>query len=72
MTHTNMASADSERKRRKLEEAAAGAVAGDGDEEPEEEERWVGPLPGEAAQAKKRRGNAGSRALVRARSLGGR
>nr|XP_005301043.1 peptidylprolyl isomerase domain and WD repeat-containing protein 1 isoform X2 [Chrysemys picta bellii] len=50
-----MASADSERKRRKLEEAAVGAVAGDGDEEPEEEERWVGPLPGEAAQAKKRR-----------------
>lgn len=50
-----MASSDLERKRKEPEpEAKVGseeAAAGD------EEESWVGPHPGEAAQAKKRKGN---------------
>ncbi|NWR43221.1 PPWD1 protein, partial [Regulus satrapa] len=46
-----MASAEPERKRKAPEEEAGGGdrVAD------EEDERWVGPLPGEAAQVKKRR-----------------
>lgn len=71
----SMASSDSERKRKQLEtvggreekeeEAAAVVVAAAAADEEDEEERWVGPLPGEAAQAKKRRGNGGSgRALL--------
>lgn len=48
-----MAAAEGERKRK---EAA--------DEEDDEEERWVGPLPGEAAQAKKRKGKGRSGALL--------
>lgn len=55
-----MAACEPDRKR-KLPEAAGSdgeeaAAAAAADEE-DEEERWVGPLPGEAAQAKKRRGN---------------
>ncbi|NXJ71036.1 PPWD1 protein, partial [Rostratula benghalensis] len=54
----SMASSESERKRKQAEEAAgseeAAAAAAD-DEDDDDEERWVGPLPGEAAQAKKRR-----------------
>lgn len=68
-----MESSGSERKRKppetaggsEEEEAAAAAAAeADADEE-DEEERWVGPLPGEAAQAKKRRGNGRSGAFAR-------
>lgn len=64
-----MASSDWERKRKQAEttgvgEAAAAAAAAAADEE-DEEERWVGPLPGEAAQAKKRRGNGGSGTFAR-------
>ncbi|TRZ08244.1 hypothetical protein HGM15179_018862 [Zosterops borbonicus] len=52
-----MASAEPEpeRKRKPLEVEAGGGDLAAVDEE-DEEERWVGPLPGEAAQAKKRRG----------------
>lgn len=46
-----MASSEPERKRR-----ASGATENE-EEDEEDGERWVGPLPGEAAQAKKRRGN---------------
>lgn len=72
----SMASSDSERKRKQLETVggreekeeeatAAVVVAAAAADEEDEEERWVGPLPGEAAQAKKRRGNGGSgRALL--------
>ncbi|XP_010578891.1 PREDICTED: uncharacterized protein LOC104839959 [Haliaeetus leucocephalus] len=69
----SMASADWERKRKQLEtaggreekEVAAAAAA----DEEDEEERWVGPLPGEAAQAKKRRGNGGSGGALARRPL---
>uniref|UniRef100_A0A7M4FIJ0 peptidylprolyl isomerase n=1 Tax=Crocodylus porosus TaxID=8502 RepID=A0A7M4FIJ0_CROPO len=52
-----MASSDSDRKRRKLETAGDSEPEPEPEPEPEDEdeERWVGPLPGEAAQAKKRR-----------------
>lgn len=66
-----MASSDSERKRKQTEaaagseEAAAAAAAEEEDDDDEGEERWVGPLPGEAAQAKKRRGNGRSGASAR-------
>lgn len=63
-----MAAAEPERKRRMEVEAGGGdpAVA----DEEDEEERWVGPLPGEAAQAKKRRGKGRSGALLRLGSGG--
>ncbi|NXF41454.1 PPWD1 protein, partial [Nyctibius bracteatus] len=68
----SMASFEPERKRKlpetaggSEEAAAAAAAAAAADEEDEEEERWVGPLPGEAVQAKKRRGNGRSGAFAR-------
>lgn len=54
-TLRSMAASESERKRREPEAAA---------DEEDEEERWVGPLPGEAAQAKRRRGNGRSGAFA--------
>ena len=51
VTLGNMASSEPERKRR-----ASGAAENE-EEDEEDGERWVGPLPGEAAQTKKRRGN---------------
>lgn len=57
-----MASAEPERKRKPPEMEVAGGDPAAADEE-DEEERWVGPLPGEAAQAKKRRGKGTSEAL---------
>lgn len=57
-----MAAAEPERKRKAEVEAGGGdpAVA----DEEDEEERWVGPLPGEAAQTKKRRGEGSSGVLL--------
>ncbi|RMC04471.1 hypothetical protein DUI87_18916 [Hirundo rustica rustica] len=49
-----MASGEPERRRKLAEVEAGGGDPAAADEE-DEEERWVGPLPGEAAQAKKRR-----------------
>lgn len=63
-----MASAEHEHERerkRKQPEAVAGGGDAAAADEGDEEERWVGPLPGEAAQAKKRRGKGTSGALPR-------
>lgn len=54
----------SQRKRRHVEDEA-GKESDEPEEEEEEkekedeQERWVGPLPGEAAQVKKRKGEGG-------------
>lgn len=61
---STMAATDLERKRKLPEEEAGGGDPAAADEE-DEEERWVGPLPGEAAQAKKRKGKGRSGTLLR-------
>jgi len=64
-----MEASDAERKRKPPEAAGGSEEAAAGDEE--DEERWVGPLPGEAAQAKRRRGNGRSGAFARPPLPGG-